>query len=78
MPGFSVIKIIIINKLVTYKIFNTSVSILGVFSVKYPSRSTNWAALRPYCGKVGQIAHSNDTNEAWSGCEELLKSAIWL
>lgn len=51
----------------------TSVSMFGVFRVKYPSRSTNWAAFRPYCGRVGQRPHIIDTSEACSDCEELLK-----
>lgn len=48
----------------------TFFSVWGVLREKYPSRSTNWAALRPYAGSSGHIAQVSSSS---SSCWDLLE-----
>lgn len=52
----------------------TFFSVWGVLREKYPSRSTNWAALRPYAGNSGQMAQVNSKSiSCWDLLEFLKK-----
>lgn len=48
----------------------TFFSVWGVLREKNPSRSTNWAALRPYAGNSGQMAQVNSNSIS---CWDLLE-----
>lgn len=62
--------IITIVKSACEAVKQTFFSVWGVLSEKYPSRSTNWAALRPYAGSSGQMAQVNSSS---SSCWDLLE-----
>lgn len=51
----------------------TFFSVWGVLREKYPSRSTNWAALRPYAGNSGQMAQVNSNSISCWDLLEFLK-----
>lgn len=51
----------------------TFLPVCVVLSEKYPSRSTNWAALRPYAGNWGHSFHSKSNSASWSAAGEFLE-----